>query len=470
MMKDKRTRNLWLVYGGIYLVMFLLLCLTHRSIGDDYIYSFVWEGHSMYEPLSEGARRISSFSDIAQSTYSYFMTWGGRVEAQALAMWFLWMPRMVFTVVLPGATVLLVLLVQWIAQGGQVIMKLSPRDALLIFFCLWSFHANFSGIFIWLDGSFNYLFPMLFLLLFLLPYIRHYMTGGRNIEASWLSWGMFPLGVLAGNSNENTICWIGLFGGLYLCHAYRKGTLRLWMVSGLLGLALGYGLLLLAPGNWARMTDSHEDLTNFYITYNKGIKIWFNTLLQSMLWYYLWRALRKRKELGATEQGRKRRRLALWFAVLSWLSNLIMLFSPEFPNRSLFPGLVFAIIAVFIIATEARERDIYIVRKRQIHAHYRLAALYFLLTFCTAMYWFVQEYSYEEEVLAKVAAWQGQDQMLVIEKAPPHESLRWLYLTGLHCYKYNLTDNENDWKNVAFARFHHLPAVRLVRAETKDEG
>ena len=419
-------KHLYVVYLGIFAVIFILNCLTHRCIGDDYLYSFVWEGHSMYEPLSENARRISSFSDIAESTYSYFMTWGGRVVAQALAMFFLWMPRIVFNLVLSAATVLMVLLVQWIAQDGRMTAKVSARDAALIFFCLWSFHANFSGIFIWLDGSCNYFFPLLFLLLLLLPYIRHYMSNGREKEAYWLSWVMFPLGVLAGNSNENTICWIGLCGGLYLWHAYRKGTLHLWMVLGLFGLALGYGLLILAPGNWGRIIDSHEDLTNFYITYQKGIKVWFNTLLQSMLWFYLWRAFWKRKQLGETERGRKILRLSLWFAVLSWLFNLIMLWSPEFPNRSLFPGLVFAIIAVFIIAAEARERGIYIVRKRQLHAHYRLAIFYFAFTLCTATYWFVQEYRYEEEVLAAAKAWQGQDEVWVIEKEPPNQSTLWL--------------------------------------------
>ena len=71
---------------GIFFVIFILNSLMARSAGDDYVYSFMWEGHSMYEPLSADARRIAGFSDIAVSAWSYFLTWGGRIVAQSMAM------------------------------------------------------------------------------------------------------------------------------------------------------------------------------------------------------------------------------------------------------------------------------------------------------------------------------------------------------------------------------------------------
>ena len=310
-MKLTENKKLYLVYFGIFGVIFILNCLTHRSIGDDYLYSFMWEGHSMYEPLSEHARRISSFSDIAISTYSYFMTWGGRIVAQALAMFFLWMPRMVFNVVVSLTTVLLVLCIQWIARGGEITMKLSAKEAALIFFCLWAFHANFVGVFIWTDGSCNYLFPMVCLLLFLLPYIRHYVSGGEDIEKEWLTWVMFPLGLLAGNSNENTICWIGLFGFFYILQAYRKGKGKLWMLTGFLGLTIGYGLLMLAPGNFLRIMDSGENIQSFQLTEKKSFLFWINMIWQSIMWFYLWKAIWKRKKLQLVVNGKKYLRLVL---------------------------------------------------------------------------------------------------------------------------------------------------------------
>lgn len=60
--------------GLIFFVIFILNSFMARSAGDDYVYSFMWEGHSMYEPLSADARRIASFQDIAVSAWSYFLT------------------------------------------------------------------------------------------------------------------------------------------------------------------------------------------------------------------------------------------------------------------------------------------------------------------------------------------------------------------------------------------------------------
>lgn len=211
-------KKLCLSLLGIFFVIFILNSLMVRSAGDDYVYSFMWEGHSMYEPLSADARRIASFQDIAVSSWSYFLTWGGRIVAQSMAMFFLWMPRGVFNVAIALTVVLLVLLMQWTARGGEVTMALPAKSVLITGFFLWAFQPNFCGIFLWLDGSCNYLWPMVFLLAWLLPYIRHYMTDGEARYGGWLSPLLFLLGLLAGNGNENTLCWIGLFGLFYLYH------------------------------------------------------------------------------------------------------------------------------------------------------------------------------------------------------------------------------------------------------------
>lgn len=67
-------KKLYLSLFGIFFVIFILNSFMVRSAGDDYVYSFMWEGHSMYEPLSAGARRIGSISDIVESLWSHFFT------------------------------------------------------------------------------------------------------------------------------------------------------------------------------------------------------------------------------------------------------------------------------------------------------------------------------------------------------------------------------------------------------------
>ena len=51
-------KKLCLSLLGIFFVIFILNSLMARSAGDDYVYSFMWEGHSMYERM-RGASRDS---------------------------------------------------------------------------------------------------------------------------------------------------------------------------------------------------------------------------------------------------------------------------------------------------------------------------------------------------------------------------------------------------------------------------
>lgn len=171
---DRNERELCITAVCIFLFMLLLESLAFRFMGDDYIYSFVWEGHSMYVPLSENARRIDGFGDILASGYSYYMTWGGRVIAQMLAMFFLWIGRPWFNLVMAAGILLLLFSIQWIAHEGRITLTLRPFDVLMTFLCFWSFNINFAGTVVWIDGACNYFFPLLAVVLFLLPYIHRY--------------------------------------------------------------------------------------------------------------------------------------------------------------------------------------------------------------------------------------------------------------------------------------------------------
>lgn len=127
-------RGLWVVIIGIFVFMFLLESFALKFMGDDYIYSFVWEGHSMYVCLSEDARRIQGLGDIIYSGYSYYMTWGGRVIAQMLAMFFLWVGRFWFNLTITAGVVLL-LMIQWITHEGRITFALRPFNIIITFLC-----------------------------------------------------------------------------------------------------------------------------------------------------------------------------------------------------------------------------------------------------------------------------------------------------------------------------------------------
>lgn len=102
-------------------------------------------------------------------------------------------------------------------------------------------------------------------MLFYRPYMGNY-TFGLLLNLAWLvpyrfggagKWWYAPLllllGVAAGMCNEHTgPAFLGL-GAAAVVWAWRKGEgVRAWMIAGLVGLAAGYVLLLLAPGHDAR--------------------------------------------------------------------------------------------------------------------------------------------------------------------------------------------------------------------------
>ena len=461
MIMPKSGERLWVTVTCIFAFMLLLESLAFRFMGDDYIYSFMWEGHSMYVPLSENARRIDSFSDILASGYSYYMTWGGRVIAQMLAMFFLWIGRPWFNLAMAAGIILLLFSIQWIAHEGRITLTLRPFDILITFLCFWSFNINFPGTIVWIDGACNYFFPLLAVILFLLPYIHRYFMEDESRKSGYFIPLMFILGVLAGDSNENTICWIGLSGLLYLVHYRKRKKLESWMAAGMAGLVIGYGLLMLSPGNVLRMKESGETFQFLFLDMNHLRSLGFCFLVQSFLWMYLWMAYRRRKYLEMKKYGRHIH-LASWFAVMSMLFNLIMLFSPF---RAAFPSLIFLMTAVMLIhrVTQLSEKNI--VKAKVCSVLSLLWILYFCFTFSTSVVLYYNQHMYMGNIIRQAESLSGKNQVLKVT-GEPDVLKKWVLLTGMHAFNSPVEKDVNHWRNVAFARYYDIKGI--YREEAAD--
>ena len=457
MIMPKSGERLWVTVTCIFAFMLLLESLAFRFIGDDYIYSFMWEGHSMYVPLSENARRIDSLSDILASGYSYYMTWGGRVIAQMLAMFFLWIGRPWFNLAMAAGIILLLFAIQWIAHEGRITFALRPFDILMTFLCFWSFNINFAGTVVWIDGACNYFFPLLAVILFLLPYIHRYFQEKESRMPGYFIPLMFILGVLAGDSNENTICWIGLSGLVYLVYYGKRKKLEFWMVTGMAGLAMGYGLLMLSPGNVIRMKESGEAFQFLFLDMDHLRSLGFCFLVQSFLWMYLWMAYRRRKCLQVNKYSRHVR-LAFWFAVMSMLFNLIMLFSPESPFRAAFPSLIFLMTAVMLIhrVTQLSEKNIVKVKACSVLS--LLWILYFCFTFSTSVVLYYNQRLYMGNMIRQAESLSGKNLVLKVT-GEPDVLKKWVLLTGMHAFNSPVEKDVNHWRNVAFARYYGIKGI-----------
>lgn len=411
----------------------------------------------MYVPLSENARRIDSFSDILASGYSYYMTWGGRVIAQMLAMFFLWIGRPWFNLAMAAGIILLLFSIQWIAHEGRITFSMRPFDILMTFLCFWSFNINFPGTVVWIDGACNYFFPLLAVMIFLIPYIHRYFTDEERRKPGYFILFMFILGVLAGNSNENTICWIGLSGLPYLLYCRKQKKLELWMTAGMAGLAMGYGLLMFSPGNVLRMKESGETFQFLFLDMDHLRSLGFCFLVQSFLWMYLWMAYRRRKYLQVNKYGRHIR-LASWFAVMSMLFNLIMLFSPESPFRAAFPSLIFLMTAVMLIhrVTQLSEKNI--VKAKACSVLSLLWVLYFCFTFSTSVVLYYNQHLYMGNIIRQAESLSGKN--LVLKVTGERDVLKkWVLLTGMHAFNSPVEKDVNHWRNVAFARYYGIKGI-----------
>lgn len=115
--------------------MFLLNHFCYPFPGDDYVYSFIWEGHAIGVPLSEEAVRIQSFSDVFTSLDYHYMTWSGRLVAYFFLMFFLWIGKFWFNFINAAMVLMLCFCIQWLAHEGRITLDISINKLALTFFC-----------------------------------------------------------------------------------------------------------------------------------------------------------------------------------------------------------------------------------------------------------------------------------------------------------------------------------------------
>ena len=169
-------------------------------------------------------------------------------------------------------------------------------------------------------------------------YVRQWFSD-RSLEIDTAL--MFFAGIIAGWTNENNICWFILVGSI-LCRKLRaEDRLRSWAVAGLLGMSIGYALLIFAPGNFNRAVINTDNAQPLILedAITAGLSLGMGFVFELLMWYFLIQTLMRQEEFGDGIDVRRSLIAAKTFAIVSALSSVILLLSPEFALRSLFPGL-----------------------------------------------------------------------------------------------------------------------------------
>ncbi len=325
---------------------FLLMNLLTPFFGDDYAYSFIWDGaqNGNFQNNIGKLERLDSIGDIFVSQWSHYFTWGGRTVAHCFVQFFCLTGKLLFDFANALMYAALAFLIYFAAKGKVDFQNLDGKTFLWIFFALWFFLPEIFQTALWMTGSCNYLWMTALQMLFLLPFALKFWNKAQAPYPSYFVPAMAVLGLLAGWSNESGGAFVIFLAFLALVYFWRQGRLERWMLVGFITLFVGYALLMLAPGNFQRyVVDANEETVPFLSAqmfidnFNDGMKYILagDVLLYVVIALYF---IRGRKTPQATQ-------FILAFAAAGLLLPCLLMFSPEFPARAAFASPVFALTA-----------------------------------------------------------------------------------------------------------------------------
>lgn len=460
-------------FTGIFLFLFILNYLTPMCFGDDYLYSFIWQGQPMFVPLGENASRVASWHDLFISQRSHYLTWGGRTVAHVLAQLFLWMGKDVFNFFNAFIGTLLVAEIYWCIHHGNVSLNFKPGAVCWIFFVLWAFTTGFSTVFFWLTAACNYLWTTVILLGFVIPYIQRYyhMDISPDNGKKYSPIGMFVFGIVAGWTNENSVCWIVLLLLLFLFVYCKNHKIDIWMYAGVAGLMIGYALLMFSPGNMARLLAEQKGAN--WVTIDAMTKhfsmLAMIVLFQIFLWFFCLRAFLTLRHMNLRQEEIKiELLLAQVLCIVAFGMTVIMLCSPKFPPRSSFPGTVHLIIATGILLRLQGEHEITLIKSNAAKFLFYIGCLYFLMTATVTIHDFNKMNLQVRQILVSAQRMhlENKNDILKVNRIITSDNKKDL-LSGFHTVVYELAEDENDWTNVAFARYYGIKGIRMMKEKVQ---
>ena len=316
------------VLSAVFLL--LLYCNLHTAlVADDFRYCFSFADDS----------RIRTLGAILPSMAAHRHTMNGRVFPHALVQLFLMLPKGFFN--LCNAlmfTALVALLARPCRQSGR-------RSVLLLltaFGCVWVLQPEFGQVFLWLDGSVNYLWCAVLSLLWLRPWADHFLDGEEPRKAVRILYVFFSF--VVGAWSENAPVALVFMALLFLASGYfrEKRKPRPWQFCALASLLAGFLFLMLAPATAANKAAEMKLavlVSNFVETGLYYLRFW-PLLLTLALFHAL--ALRGGIDL-------KKRMLSLVFFGGSLAGHFVLTFALYCAGRSTYIGLALLIAANIIL-------------------------------------------------------------------------------------------------------------------------
>lgn len=349
---SKALRPLWLLLP-VFVVIFISSYLT-PYFGNDYRYLLVQGTDEL----------VGSISDIFISQYRHYFEWGGRTVNHLIAQFLLYIDKPWQSIIQALTFCAVVYMIAALGSGSIRPSKQRLSALVFAFLMLWFCLRNFGEVVINVVSSCNYLYSTLIIMVFLLPF-RQSLLKFEDHRPLVFSLLMFPLGVCAGWTNENTGFAVGTMVGLYNLKLLIERRLSLWQFMGGVGLLCGYLLLMLAPGNHARF-ENMEDRGFNYVEHflDSGIEVVALCFaMQHLLLLSLIAVLYKLRSHELLHLDKAQVRAGLWLCAIGFLSLLIMLASPTVPARSSAPFTILVTAGVLALYQELYQREIRVLQR-----------------------------------------------------------------------------------------------------------
>jgi hypothetical protein len=459
---------------------------SYPLLWDDYVYSYVFNSQSFGGHLPVDAQRVKTFDDILLSQYNHYFYWGGRLVAHSIAQFFLWIGKDIFNIFNAMVFLLILLEILWISNKGIINFNFLFEDVLWVFSIFWIFSAFLSDCYTWLTISCNYLWTTAILLLFILFYVRTYFYPESKWSlANWFPFNflLFLFGVIAGCTNENTVCFVILILSLFVYNekAINKQPVNhdkilRHMIFGLIGLIIGYLLLMLAPGNYNRymvMLNSGILDTGFVLIEKNLKTLGLVVFIRFYLYYYavsrLW-FLKKNYHILSSDD-RKIFNVAVAFLVLSFLSLAVMIISPEFRMRSTFASLIFVLITVAMLRKQepVSVKGLFLnnftgfPKNRFLR---NIMCFYVSVTVIFSVFLYTMVKLQNDVVMQQIRdeKIKQSGQVVEVEERPKlieeNFNLCFVFSGGHLPYVYTLTKNDKFWINQDIALYYGIRAIR----------
>lgn len=423
-------RSVMAVCAVIFII--LLFCnLRTNLVADDYRYCFSFADDS----------RIVSIAQIFPSMAAHRHSMNGRLIAHFLVQLFLLLPRPIFKLINAAMFTAMIYMIYSIARRWHA------NNALLlsaIFGAVWVLQPEFGQVYLWLDGSVNYLWCAVLCLIWLMPQVRFFLSGRNLTPMQQLLYAVFSfvVGAYSENSTVALVFMALLF--ILLTWLYKKEKPRAWQLFILLPMLAGFAFMMFTPGEIGNKSAEFAFsvlLGNFIDTGLYYLRFWPLLLLWAAMYYTSYS-----KKLAL-----ETRLLSLVFLGGSLAGHFVLTFALYCAGRSTYIALVLLLIAcalLFFDLWENREE--------------KWLAAVCVLCLCFTAYWGARgvldilhtnyELSFNEQIISEAA-----------ENGEAHVQLPRVYAhtkySAIEGLPYLETDNVDDWSNVYMAKYYGVETV-----------